>query len=543
MPRAVPLTKYIEGKEAEQIINAIIDIANILSQLHMRSISHRDIKPSNILVIKNEYFLGDFGLVDYPDKDDITLDREEIGAKWTIAPWMRRDSSTADGKSADIYSLAKTLWILLTRQKKGFDGQYNTNSILAIKKYVPSIYCSPIDDLLSLCTDPDPKKIPDVNYFINKLTNWKVLQKDFKKLSRSEWENISKKLFPAAIPKRAFLEDIDDIIKVLNILSEEIIEDNIIAHVFFPDGGGFDLSGAKISYEEGCLELNLYTAYIIKPKRLIFESFPNNSDWNYFRLETEKLEQLVEHSSEINEEAFTEIEPLKYTDLECYGYNDFNGDRLPKTARCIRRILNGTFLICLKTSVYNHDSTTYDGRHNNMSTDEFRDYIEKSIKKIEGKGSKDIQTEKKPEYMKSTKIRKGNRSLNKEEITLLRKVIELSTEAEKENRNIKDKYEIHNFINIADDKLMEAFKLSLEPKRKETELDKFLRSLSPEEIVLIAATMYGGRDKLSQGRAYPLDEMIEFHNIKTSDGLIYSITEKSCLSDYLNAGLEAYISL
>lgn len=35
-----------------------------------------------------------------------------------MAPEMRRESSTADVSKADVYSLAKTLWIYLTGNKK-----------------------------------------------------------------------------------------------------------------------------------------------------------------------------------------------------------------------------------------------------------------------------------------------------------------------------------------------------------------------------------------------------------------------------------------
>jgi len=37
-------------------------------------------------------------------------------------PEMRRNPDKADGKCADVYSLAKTLWILLTKETKGFEA-------------------------------------------------------------------------------------------------------------------------------------------------------------------------------------------------------------------------------------------------------------------------------------------------------------------------------------------------------------------------------------------------------------------------------------
>ena len=46
----------------------------------------------------NEYYLADFGLVDYPDKEDVTTKFESVGSKWTMAPEMRRSPQVADGK-------------------------------------------------------------------------------------------------------------------------------------------------------------------------------------------------------------------------------------------------------------------------------------------------------------------------------------------------------------------------------------------------------------------------------------------------------------
>lgn len=75
----------------------------------------------------DQFFLADFGLVDDPDKADITSTGEQIGAKRTIAPEMKWSSQRADGKPADVYSLAKTLWILLTGRRDSFEGQYDYN--------------------------------------------------------------------------------------------------------------------------------------------------------------------------------------------------------------------------------------------------------------------------------------------------------------------------------------------------------------------------------------------------------------------------------
>lgn len=113
MPLAMPLKYYIGEKSPEEKIEMMLFVSRTLQVLHDRGISHRDIKPGNILVVDDVVCLSDFGLVDYPDKEEVTLRWKDVGARWTIAPEMRRNPDTSDGKPADIYSLAKTLWIIL----------------------------------------------------------------------------------------------------------------------------------------------------------------------------------------------------------------------------------------------------------------------------------------------------------------------------------------------------------------------------------------------------------------------------------------------
>lgn len=72
MPVAQPLENYLDGKHFEDVVMAIEAIAKTLYELHKRDISHRDIKPENLLVRDGKIYLADFGLVDYPDKINIT---------------------------------------------------------------------------------------------------------------------------------------------------------------------------------------------------------------------------------------------------------------------------------------------------------------------------------------------------------------------------------------------------------------------------------------------------------------------------------------
>lgn len=387
MPLAEPSESKLKDKPIEEKIDAIIQIAETLQELHKRKIYHRDIKPANILFYNSRFSLADFGLVDYPNKKEVSLKNEEIGAKWTMAPEMRRESSAADTAKADIYSLAKTLWIYLTGNKKGFDGQYSTESIIHLKQFYTESYTTPIDNLLIACTDNDPKRRPTINQFIFELQEWKSLSKDFHERNQQQWFEIQTKLFPTSIPKRVIWEDINDIVKVLKLVSTY---DNL-NHLFFPDGGGLDLDDVRLSNEESCIELDFKSKVIVKPKRLLFESFGYDHEWNYFRLEADELEPCGVYEVEDGEKPYeethnredvTQVYPGYYEDyayLENSYYIEDDGYERPEGMHHVTRWFRGSFVIFNKRSVYNRTSSTYDGRHNKMSTDEFRNYIQRIV--------------------------------------------------------------------------------------------------------------------------------------------------------------------
>ncbi len=544
MPFADPITKYLKGKTPEQIVDAIISVSEILIKLHKRGISHRDIKPPNILVRDDIIFLSDFGLAEYPDKQDITLQWKDVGPRWTIAPEMRRNPDTADGKLADVYSIAKTLWILLTGVKQGFDGQYSSSNI-EIKKYVSSIYHMPLDELLFRCTDNDPKARKSIIDFNNDLTKWKGLNKDFERRTKSEWKDIQNELFPSSMPKTVIWDDINDIVKILNFVGEH----SQVNHTFLPGGGGLDLTGAIISYETGCIELHFQGfPYIVKPKQLTFESFSGHIDWSYFRLDTEGLGLIGDNSGNMTDEGLTEIKRGLYSDSDCFKFNDYNGRPLPKSARPVIRVSEGSFLVCLKTGPYNSIPQTYDGRHNKVNGDEFRKIINQYInqtqkEKIDDTEASKIKSNKgKPRFVKPKKFRKGSKKLNQYDIKVLKKIINLYSDMQIENQELKKQAGLDDDIldYFAENTIDARMKFRNLPKSKKEIFEKYLKSLSNDDLALVEAVMYGGREALTSGRAYPLDEMLDQFKSDSRSSRIHSITEKASLEEYLTAGLNSY---
>jgi serine/threonine protein kinase len=396
MPVAQPLASFLEVKNIEDIVKGIIGVGETLSDLHDRGVSHRDIKPDNILVLENRFCLADFGLVDFPDKAGLTSTGEQIGAKWTIAPEMKRYGNEADGRCADVYSLAKTLWILLTGVKLGFDGQYNPASVNSLSRFKlafpegpmyslkesPPVYLGSLEGLLRESTNDNPSERPTMKEFVARLRDWMETYRNFKRRNPLEWRDVQLKLFPNSVPQRAIWGNEEQIIQVLNLLGSI---DNL-NHMFLPRGGGMDMLGARLGNEENTIELVIgeRKVYLLKPRRLIFESFGFDWEWNYFRLESENLEPLIDidFAQRYHYEELVETEPLYYIERVYWDEGEYEGRELPRESRLVSRYIFGDFVIFQKTSMYNQIRATYMGIHNKMNSEEFRNYIENKISMV-----------------------------------------------------------------------------------------------------------------------------------------------------------------
>ncbi len=88
-----------------------------LSKAHAAGIVHRDIKPANLYMWDKGPAISDFGLVDIPEGLDLTLNGRPLGPALFLPYEMLTDPANADPGPADVYSLAKTLWVLCTDQR------------------------------------------------------------------------------------------------------------------------------------------------------------------------------------------------------------------------------------------------------------------------------------------------------------------------------------------------------------------------------------------------------------------------------------------
>lgn len=383
MPLATPLPKTFPHTLPEKVVKEFRPLATTLAELHAREIYHRDIKPANLLRLEGRLCLSDFGLVKYPRRQDITPARVDVGAKFTMAPEMRRNASSADGGPADVYSFAKTLWIAMTGETRGFDGQYSADGALALSLRHDKTFLAPLDRLLTAATDNDPAVRPTMTEVAVRLDDWLSLIADFHRRNLDEWIEVQNRLFPFASPSRACWSEFEDILGVLRLASQT----EGLNHMFFPDGGGLTIRAVEPSIEAGSILLDCDLKFVIRPQRLTFESFGRGSPWNYFRLEAAEVPPSGTDGAYLPEsgykEGICEISPGEYVELDAWEHGEHEDEPLPRGARPLYRILKGSFVIFSTRSHYNLDPATYDARHEKLGEGRFRSYIERERDRFE----------------------------------------------------------------------------------------------------------------------------------------------------------------
>jgi serine/threonine protein kinase len=174
LPLARPIKEALGIDPAvEEVVAAVRDIARALSVAAVRDVSHRDIKPDNLFRLGEQFVVGDFGIASYPDKEELTKPGEKVGPLWYIAPEMLNNATNAVGFSADVYSLAKTLWVLLTGQRFPLPGHHVAGvPAFSLSSYVVGERLQLLDSLLDRGTQIDPSDRPSMATVCDELNAW-----------------------------------------------------------------------------------------------------------------------------------------------------------------------------------------------------------------------------------------------------------------------------------------------------------------------------------------------------------------------------------
>ena len=94
------------------------------------------------------------------------------------------------------------------------------------------------------------------------------MRPSFRKEQLQKWEELLTEIFPDGIPERFEWTSTPAIIEIL----DKIGHADASNHTFFPDSGGLDLTGAKQSNEQGCVEVNFDSlAHVLKITKVKFQ--------------------------------------------------------------------------------------------------------------------------------------------------------------------------------------------------------------------------------------------------------------------------------
>jgi serine/threonine protein kinase len=121
------------------VVGHIAFLADVLTRLADQDTYHRDIKPANLFWWDGGPVLADFGIAAWGTdssqagaarRASLTRAGEKLGPANFIAPEMRHYNPTDPGKRADVYSLAKTLFVLALPGRGPYppDGTHHADS-------------------------------------------------------------------------------------------------------------------------------------------------------------------------------------------------------------------------------------------------------------------------------------------------------------------------------------------------------------------------------------------------------------------------------
>jgi hypothetical protein len=165
---------------------------------------------------------------------------------------------------------------------------------------------------------------------------------------RQTWAELVNGVFNGAVPSKAEWTNPTDIVVVLNAISSGS------NHMFYPDGGGMDIRGARLNSKgelEWAVEENRLDSYahIAIPLKLTFwNPGPFDHEAN-FVLEVGGLEPQGEHVAHKGyAEELTELSDGTFDPRSTWDEGDRDGARL-----VIRYVKPGRFAIFGKGSIYN----------------------------------------------------------------------------------------------------------------------------------------------------------------------------------------------
>ena len=174
MPIAQPIRTALAEADLPAVVRAVQRIADTLARLQSEhGLGHRDVKPANLYELAGQALVGDFGLVALPDRSGLTRQGKPLGPANFIPFEMLNAPATADPFAADVYSLAKALWVLACGVDFPPPGHQPASAAPhRIADYCPYPNAERLDELVDASTQLDPRGRPGMARNANDLHAW-----------------------------------------------------------------------------------------------------------------------------------------------------------------------------------------------------------------------------------------------------------------------------------------------------------------------------------------------------------------------------------
>lgn len=129
------LKKYIDNANLDEArqIELILEILEIMRQVHERRVWHRDLSPKNIFIQDGHPIIADFGLgkaIDENGRTYVTIDTSCNGTLEYCDPRQFQGLKFADAQS-DIYSLGRIINYIMTKDSDNFKHKLSLISTIA----------------------------------------------------------------------------------------------------------------------------------------------------------------------------------------------------------------------------------------------------------------------------------------------------------------------------------------------------------------------------------------------------------------------------
>lgn len=174
MPVATPIAEALHEASLEEVVAALAEIALTLARLREKhNVAHRDLKPGNLYSSEGQWLVGDFGLIALPNVAEMTRNSRRLGAAHYTAYELILNPAGADPFPADVYSLAKTLWVLATGLGFPPEGHQPAGTrTYSINDLQPHANAAALDRLVDRATRLHAQERPTMQEIADDLGAW-----------------------------------------------------------------------------------------------------------------------------------------------------------------------------------------------------------------------------------------------------------------------------------------------------------------------------------------------------------------------------------